>query len=179
MSETFLEQFERKRRERLEADRSFPLAGETLVHKPAVAPEVGQRLEQARVAVAAQLDQAMALQRELQKRVEDANGDGPNLEGLDLSVLSDMKRDDEIIAAADEAILACLEPGSHKAWGRLRDPAAAYPLDFNDIMGIADYLLGRVTGIPTDAPAGSSAGRTKTAKPSKAASSSPARSRRG
>ena len=160
MSDQFLAEFERKRAERLAADRAFTLAGVTLTHKPSVAPEVGQRLEQMRRVVSGELE-------EMQKRIAAANGDGADLSDLRIS-------DDEMIQSADETILACLEPESHQAWASLRAVDAGYPLNFNEIMGLADYLLGRVTGIPTDAPADSSAGRKTTGKPSKAASSSKA-----
>ncbi len=73
---------------------------------------------------------------------------------------------------ADATVLDCLEPASHKAWGKLRAADARNPLTFQEVFQVADYLLGRVAGIPTDAPAGSSDGRTATGKHSKGKSSS-------
>lgn len=172
MADDFLTRFEQRRQERLAADRSFPLAGETLIHKASVAPEVGQRLEEARDEMAAQLDQARAISLEIQKRIDSANGDGVDLSGIDTRAMR--LTDDAVILAADETVLACLEPDSHEAWARLRDVKADYPLNVAEIMEITDYLLQRVTGVPTDAPADSSDGRTKTGKQSKAASSSTA-----
>lgn len=161
----FLTRFEQRRADRLKADRSFTVAGETLTHKPSVSPEVGQRLEEVRRQVGAELEEA-------QKRIQAANGNPPDLSDLKIS-------DDVMILTADETILACLEPGSHEAWARLRDVNAEYPLNFEEIMELADYLLGRVTGIPTVAPADSSAGRTTTAKRSRANSSSTAKTPTG
>lgn len=161
MTDDFLARFEQRRQERLEADRSFPLAGATLTHKASVAPEVGKRLEDMRRQVGTELEEA-------QRRIQAANGSPPDLSDLKIS-------DDEMIQAADETILACLEVESHETWASLRDIEAVYPLNFEEIMQLADYLLGRVTGIPTDAPAGSSDGRTTTAKKSKAPSSSTAK----
>ena len=156
MTDEFLERFERRRQERLAADRTFPLAGETLTHKPSVAPEVGSRLEAMRDDVGKQVAEA-------RRRIAEANGEPADLSDLDF-------RDTTMIDTADETILACLEPESHEAWARLRATDSPYPLNFEEIMSLADYLLGRVTGIPTSAPAGSSAGRETTAKRSKAAS---------
>ena len=165
MTDDFLTRFEERRKERLLADRSFPLAGETLTHKASVAPEVGKRLEEMRQEVGRELE-------ELKRRLAEANGNPPDLSDLKIS-------DDAMIEVADETILACLEPESHPVWARLRAIDNAYPLNFEEIMALADYLLGRVTGIPTVAPAGSSDGRTTTAKRSKAASPSKAKTSAG
>lgn len=165
MTDDFLTRFEQRRQERLAADRSFPLAGETLIHKASVAPEVGKRLEDMRQEVGRELDEA-------KRRLAEANGEPLDLSDLKIS-------DDIMIQAADETIIACLEPDSHETWARLRAIDAEYPLNFEEIMMLADYLLGRVTGIPTDAPAGSSAGREKTGRKSKADSSSTAKASTG
>lgn len=165
MGDSFLEDFERRRQERLAADRTFTLAGERLTHKAAVAPEVAHRLEAMRRKVEAELAEA-------RRRIETANGKPADLSDLQIS-------DEAMIAAADDTILACLEADSHDGWARLRNTDAAYPLAWEDVMGIADWLLGRVSGIPTVAPADSSDGRTKTATSSKAASSSTGRRRKG
>ncbi len=164
MTDDFLERFEAQRAARLAAERSFQLAGETLTFKPSVPPETGARLQACREKYANQLAEG-------QRRIaayEADNSVGLMTDDLDLDI-------DGLILAADEQILNCLEPDGQAAWGRLRALDAAEPLTFQEIGQIADYLLGRVTGIPTDAPAGSSAGRTTTAKQSKAASSSKAK----
>lgn len=165
MTDSFLERFEKRRQERLAVDRSFPLAGETLVHRASVAPEVGSRLEAMR-------DEVGKTVAEARRRIAAANGDPADLSDLDFD-------DSRMIESADETILACLEPESHEAWARLRAIDAEYPLNFEEIMSLADYLLGRVTGIPTSAPADSSAGRTTTGKRSKADSSSTAKASKG
>jgi hypothetical protein len=153
MTDDFLERFEAQRAARLAAERSFQLAGETLTFKPSVREKYANQLAEG--------------QRRIQAYEAD-NSVGLTTDDLDLDI-------DGLILAADEQILNCLEPDGQAAWGRLRALDAAEPLTFQEIGQIADYLLGRVTGIPTDAPAGSSAGRTTTAKPSKAASSSKAK----
>lgn len=164
MSDTFLERFEQRRTERLQADRSFVLAGETLTFKPSVAPEVGMRLQTVRQQYATQLLEA---QRRLAAYEKDP---GKPIEVDDLNLDAEA-----LIAAADEQIMACLDDPGQKAWGRLRALDAEYPLSASEIGEIADYLLGRVTGIPTDAPVDSSNGRTKTVNGSKAPSSSRAK----
>lgn len=162
----FLQNFERRRAEREQADRTFTLAGVTLTHKPSVAPEVGSRLEAMRRKVAAQLDEA-------QKRLAAAkDGALADLSDLDL-------RDEDMIQVADETILDCLEPDSHAGWAKLRDPASPHPLNFEEVMSITDYLLGRVTGVPTVASADSSDGRTNTGSRSKGSSSRRAKTRAG
>lgn len=166
MSDTFLERFEQRRQEKLAADRSFPLAGETLVHKASVAPEIPMRLQETRAKVTAQLLVAKEL-------IAKANGKGVNADDIVIS-------DDELLLMGEETVLACLEPESHDAWARLRDPKAAYPLDFDDVMSVADYLVSRVTGIiPTVAPVDSSTGRRQTASTSKARSRSTAKTPAG
>jgi len=160
MSDAFLEAFEQRRKEREQAERSFTLLGETLTFRAHVPYETGRRLEQAR----RDFEEGIT---EARKRLDAANGSVPDLSDLPIDT-------DALVQAADEQILACLEPSSRKAWSKLRALDAREPLTFEEIGQIADYLLGRVTGLPTVAPAGSSAGRTETAKPSKAGSSSKA-----
>jgi hypothetical protein len=161
MTDEFLERFEENRKAREQAERSFPLLGETLTFRAHVPYEIGRGLEAARMRFADDLGEA-------QRRLNEANGTAPDLSDLTLNT-------DELVSAADAQILACLEPESREAWARLRALDAAEPLNFHEIGQIADYLLGRVSGIPTDAPAGSSGGRKTTASKSKAASSSTAR----
>jgi len=168
----FLRAFEERRKARLEADRSFTLCGETLTHRAAVAPEVGMRLESMRQRVRHQLETLRKQAEEAQK----ANGDA------DLAALADALdnldvTDEEMLSVADDTVRQCLEPDSHPAWDRLRSPDAPQPLTFDEIFEVADYLLGRVAGIPTSAPADSSAGRTETAKPATGKSSSRAKTR--
>ncbi len=79
-----------------------------------------------------------------------------------------------LVNIADQSILECLDPSSHDAWATLRDPAAEYPLSLTDLFDLAEYLLGKAAGTPTDAPSDSSDGRTETEQPSKDDSSSKA-----
>ncbi len=79
-----------------------------------------------------------------------------------------------LVNIADQSILECLDPSSHDAWATLRDPAAEYPLSLTDLFDLAEYLLGKAAGTPTDAPSDSSDGRTETGQPSKDDSSSKA-----
>lgn len=161
MTDEFLERFEANRLAREKADRSFVLLGETLVFRAHVPYEIGRGLEAARMKFAHELTEA-------QKRIESANGQPPDLSDLTLNT-------DELVQAADAQILACLEPEGRQAWGRLRALDSDSPLNFHEIGQIADYLLGRVTAIPTDAPAVSSGGRKTTGSKSKGASSSTAK----
>ncbi len=164
MTDDFLERFEAQRAARLAAERTFDLAGETLTFKPSVPPETGTRLQAARERYANALQEG---QRRIDAYERD-NTVGLTTDDLDLDL-------DGLILAADEQILNCLEPDGQAAWGRLRALDAAEPLTFQEIGQIADYLLGRVTGIPTVAPAGSPDGRTTTGKQSKDGSSSKAK----
>lgn len=164
----FLTEFHKKREARLAADRTFTLAGETLTHRPSVAPQIGLKLEAARHKVSVEL-------LEISQRAKEINGSVPD---EFVRLISGQTTDVEMLQISDEVIVACLEPDSHEAWGRLRDENAAYPLSVADVMEIADFLIERVTQIPTVAPAGSSDGRTETVKPSKGTSSSAGKTRR-
>ncbi len=167
MTDEFLAAFEAKRAARIQADRSFTIAGETLTFRPTVAPEVGMRLEQMRQTVRVQLEGL----RKQAAEAEQANGDADMAalaEALDNLTVSD----EDMLQTGDETVLACLEPESHPGWARLRSTESPQPLTFDEVFEVADYLLGRVAGIPTSAPADSSDGRTQTDKPSKESSSS-------
>ncbi len=168
MSDQFLEQFEKRRAERLAADRSFTLAGETLTHRAAVPPQIGLKLEEARHRVAVEV-------LEIQQLAEGMNG---SIDPAFVRLLRGQTTDTDILQTADEVIVACLEQDSLEPWGRLRAEDAVYPLTITEVMEIADWLIGKVTGIPTDAPAVSSAGRTSTGTASKDRSSSPAKPRK-
>ena len=167
MSDTFLQDFEKRRAERLAADRTFQLAGETLVYRPSVPPQVGLKLEEARHRVAVEV-------LEISELAKGINGTVPP---EFVRLLSGQTTDSDILQIADETIVACLEPESLEGWGRLRAEDAAYPLSISEVMEIADWLIGKVTGTPTDAPADSSDGREKTASRSKGSSSSTGRTR--
>lgn len=80
----------------------------------------------------------------------------------------------ELLDLLDETALACLEPGeaSEKAWAKIRNPNLMLPLTLDDVIWLVDHLVARASGIPTDAPAGSPDGRTKTETSSKARSRS-------
>jgi hypothetical protein len=150
----WLEQFEARRKEREQADRSFTLLGETLVVKPNVAPEVGLRREAFQQKVAAytvEVAEAQATGKEI-----------PEL-GVD---------DEEFLALSESIIVACLEPDSLDAWKRLRDPAHPDPLSLMDIYGLSGFVLAKASRLPTVAPAASSNGQAPGARTSKAGSPS-------
>lgn len=173
MTDDFLAAFEAKRAARMAADRSFQLGGETLTFRPSVAPEIGMHLEEMRQRVRSQIENLQAALAKAEK--PEGNGADPDLSPITAALESMDISESDMLQIGDETILACLEPASHEAWARLRSNDAAQPLIFDEVFEIADYLLGRVAGVPTDAPADSSDGRTETAKPSKGRSSSPAK----
>lgn len=162
MTDTFLEKFEERRAARARADRTITIAGAELTFRPAVAPEVGIRLQDTRRLAAEKV-------AEVRRHIAEANGSG-----VDATIMGSLVSDAEMIEVADETVLACLDPSSHAAWAELRSPDNSHPVTFEEVFEIADYLLGRVSGIPTVAPAGSSGGRKKTGKGSSESSSSPA-----
>lgn len=174
MTDQFLEAFEARRAAREQADRSFPLAGETLVYRSSVAPEVGMRLETMRQKVREQLERLRVAASAVEKTAGNGAGEA-SLEALSTALDSMEISDEQMLQSGDETVLACLEPESHEAWARLRSKDAPQPLTFDEIFELADYLLGCVSGIPTSAPADSSDGRTPTASKSKARSSSAAK----
>jgi hypothetical protein len=176
-TDEFLTRFEERRAAREHADRTVTIAGEKLVYRPTVAPEVGLRLESMRQKVVAQLERLRDAAQKAERDTAAAEGNGAD---VDLTALNDaLERmevsDEDMLLIGDETVLACLEPASHPAWARLRDPDAKQPLTFDEVFELADYLLGRVAGVPTSAPADSSDGRTETSKSSKGRSSSPAK----
>jgi hypothetical protein len=153
MTDEDLERFEQRRQERLQRDRTFTFCGATLTHKKDVSPEPRIQYDKMRRTVSRQLAEAKT-------RIEDANGTPPALHELEIS-------DEEMIQAADDTILAWLEPESHAAWLELRSPDADFPLNYNDILWFVDYLGARIADIPTVAPIDSSDGRKKTGSESK------------
>jgi hypothetical protein len=176
-TDEFLTRFEERRAAREHADRTVTIAGEKLVYRPTVAPEVGLRLEAMRQKVVEQLERLRDAAQKAERDTAAAEGNGTD---VDLTALNDaLERmevsDEDMLLIGDETVLACLEPSSHPAWARLRDPAATQPLTFDEVFELADYLLGRVAGVPTSAPADSSDGRTETSRSSKGRSSSPAK----
>ncbi len=174
MTDDFLAAFEARRAARIQADRTFDIAGETLTFRPTVAPEVGMRLEQMRQTVRAQLETLRKQADEAEKKAA-ANGGDADMAALAEALDNLTVSDQDMLHIGDETVIACLDPGSHAAWARLRSPESPQPLTFDEVFEVADYLLGRVAGIPTSAPADSSAGRTQTASRSKGRSSSPAK----
>lgn len=156
----WIQQFEARRKERLKADRSFTVLGETLTAKASVAPEIGLRIGefQARVAV-------------YTVAAQEAQVKGKPIPDLGVS-------DIEMLDLSEATIRACLEPSSIKAWERLRDPNRPEPMTLMDIYGFATYVLAKATGLPTDALADSSTGPARNGRSSTAASSSRAGTRR-
>lgn len=161
MTDPWLVQFEQRRKVRAQHDRSFVVEGETLQVRPAVAPEIGIRYGDMAAKFAAYLTDALA--------AEKAGEPLPTSSGID---------DAEMLDISEATIRACLDPASLSAWERLRSPDNADPLGLFDIYGLASFVLTKVTGLPTVAPADSSNGRTPTAKPSRGASRSRARGAR-
>ena len=132
--------------ERLQRERTFSFLGETFTHRPSVSPAVGIRYAKQFLIISAEV-----------------------------AVDAQETSDEQIIRSCDETVKSCLEPESWDAWDRLRADDARIPLTFRDIFQFAEVLLGRVAGIPTDAPTDSSDGRKATANGSKADSSSRAK----
>ena len=158
--EPWLEQFEQRRKEREDADRSFTLLGETLVVKANVAPELALRLADFQAKVAKYQIEATAAQ---------AKGDPiPDL-GVD---------DKEFLELSESIVVACLEPDSLESWARLRAPDHPDPLSLMDIYGLAGFLLAKASRLPTVAPAASSNGHQAGRRTSGAGSSSKAGARK-
>lgn len=156
----WLAQFEARRKEREQADRSVSLLGETLVVKAHVAPEVGLRLA--------------AFQSKVNnwgRDVEQANKEGKPTPLLGVE-------DDEFLELSESVIVDCLEPESLKAWERMRAPGRPDPLSLMEIYGLAGFLLSKATRLPTVAPSDSSAGRQNGRTSSKVGSSSRAAARK-
>jgi hypothetical protein len=150
----WIEQFEARRKEREQADRSFTLLGETLVVKPNVAPEVAFRRSQ--------FDARVAAFKEAYDEAEKAGKETPVL-GVD---------DEEFLELSQSIIVDCLEPESLPAWNRLRSPEHPDPLSLLDIYGLSGYILARVTRLPTAESTDSSGGLKNGRASSKAASPS-------
>lgn len=154
----WLENFNATRSARLKENRSFSLLGEQLTVKISVAPEVGFRLADLRRKVRDDLEAA--------KQAVELKQAAP-----------EVTSDAEMLAVAEDTIVACLEPDSLPAWRRLRSPEAAVPLSFREIFSLCDYILARASGIPTDGPSDSSNGPTNTDSSSTEDSPSPAQIR--
>ena len=161
MTDPWLVQFEERRKAREAQDRSFDLDGETLTVRATVAPEVAVRYYE----LGARYTAFVTAFREAE-----AAGKEPPLEsGID---------DAEMLDISEATIRSCLDVKSLAAWDRLRSPEHARPLGLFDIYGLANYVLTKVTTLPTVAPAVSSNGRTQTANSSKAGSRSRAGTRK-
>jgi len=175
VTDAFLEAFEAKRKARAEADRTFTLAGETFRFRPTIAPEIVFRFRASQQSMYEDLEKLRAWGMELEA-AQGLNGDGEaDVSRLMEAMPEPRLTDDDLINIADETVIACLEPDSHEAWARLRSPENPQPVTYQEVFEIVGYLLGRVAEIPTVAPTGSSDGRTQTGKPSKAGSSSRAK----
>lgn len=171
MSDDFLAAFEARRKAREETERSFVIAGETLKHRATLSPEVTFRFQKAQTTSY----EDMVAMKEWVDKIQKAAGKNGRQEKLLDEAPEPRLTDEDLLAIADETVLACLEPDSHEAWARLRSSDAAQPITYDEVFEILDYLFGRVTDLPTVAPADSSDGRTETAKPSRGRSSSPAK----
>lgn len=161
MSDQWLEQFNARREARAQADREVHLLGATLTVKPSVAPEVGLRLARFQIAMSEYVAAYNA--------ATEAGGEPPASSGY---------TDEEMLALSESVIADCLEPASLPSWQKLRAPGAAEPLTLLEIYGLANYLVGRAAGLPTDGSPASSAGRQNGQASSKAKSTSRAATRR-
>lgn len=173
--QTILERIEAARQAREEADRTFQLAGETFKFRKAVAPEVVFRFRSSqRMSFE---DQKTEWEWAAKLRAaQDMNGGGEEaIARLIVERPEPRQTDEELLATADATIIGMLEPESHEAWARLRSEDNPHPLTYDECFDVLHYLIGAVAEIPTGAPSGSSPGRTQTEKPSKAASSSTAK----
>lgn len=156
----WLEQFQERRAAREQADRSFTLLGEELTVKSTVAPEVGLRV--------ARFDMQIAQYIQAVQEAE-AKGEPRPLAGV---------TDEEMLELAESVIRDCLDPAAVPVWERLRDPGAKDPLDLVEIYGLARFMVGKVSGLPTERPSVSSAGPQNGRTSSKVKSGSRAATRR-
>lgn len=174
---TILEKIEAARRAREEADRTFTLAGETFKYRTAVAPAVVFRFRDSQRIKWEDLRDAYEWGEKMQA-AQNMNGGGEaEVARLMAEMPQARQTDEELLAMADATIVALLDPESHEAWARLRSEENPHPLTYDECFDFLDYLLGRVTDLPTVAPTDSSPGRTETASKSKGASSSPVKTR--
>ena len=140
-TDPWLTQFEERRKERDQEDRTFDFLGERLTHKAQVAPEVGFRLgafQRKQIAYTAEQEERAA-------RGEDREPMGVT--------------DEEFLELCEWTIRSCLEPDSIAAWERIRDPNHPDPMTLLEIYGFATYVQAKAAGVfPTVEPTGSSAG---------------------
>lgn len=170
-----LEKIEAARKAREDADRTFELAGESFRYRVAVAPAVIFRFR----------DSQRIKWEDLQKmhewgaKLEAARNMNGGSEEAVAALIEEMpvqrQTDEDLLQTADETILALLDPECHEAWGRLRSEENPHPLTYDECFDFLDYLIGRVTDLPTVAPTDSSPGRTQTGSRSKGGSSSRAK----
>ena len=161
MTDPWLVQWEERRKAREAQDRSFEIDGETLTVHATVLPEVSSRYYE----LGARYTAFVTAFRD----AEAAGKEPPLTSGID---------DSEMLDISEATIRSCLTPDSLPAWERLRSPDHARALGLFDIYGLANYVLTKVTMLPTAAPAASLNGRTATAASSKGGSRSPGRARK-
>lgn len=132
--------FDTKRRERLQRDRTFIVGGETFEYKPSVAPE-------------AILRWSKMTGGDYVLRDEDGV---PRLDskGDPISTLSE----EDAIAIFDETILAFLETGQTEKWRKVRAADVQNPLNVADMTEIVHWLFKEQSGRPTGQPSDSSSG---------------------
>jgi hypothetical protein len=155
MTDQWLEQFQARRDARAQANREVKLLGTTLTVKPSIAPEVGLRL--------AHFNIAMTNYVTAYNKAQTDGTTPPDGSGYD---------DTEMLALSESVIADCLTTDSLPAWQQLRAPDAPEPLTLLEIYGLANYLVSRAAGLPTDAPTGSPAGQRNGQTSSKARSRS-------
>ncbi len=165
MDENAFARIEAEHAARRKADREIPFLGETLTVRPSVPYLTAAHLQAAKIKVG--ILAAAQAESDGDQSVREIFEVGDKLFQAQLDALQ----------AAEDAILDCLDPCCHEAWVRLRAADSAEPLTGDEMFDIADYLIGLIAEIPTSAPIDSADGRTKTARSSKDASSSPAKIR--
>lgn len=170
MTDDFLADLKRRHAERAAADRTFDLLGESLTHRPSVAPEVARTLEEAGQALADLAD----------RHRHALNGGREDIPDEEFLVMLNEQADAQrlVLDAAEHTVLACLEADSHASWARLRSEAAASPLTADDVLEVARQLVVKLSQHPTLAPGGSSPGRKPTGAASRGTSSSTGRTRK-
>lgn len=136
--------FDTKRRERLQRDRTFIVGGETFEYRPAVAPEAILRWSKMTGGDYVLRDEEGAPRL-------DSRGDP-------ISVLSE----EDAIGIFDETILAFLEPGQDEKWRKVRGADVQNPLNVGDMTEIVHWLFREQSGRPTGPSSASTPGSEET-----------------
>ena len=162
MSDAWLESFEARRAERAHHAETVTVDGVTLTLRPGVAPQVAVRYYDAkrRLIVHTALAQEAAAK------------------GTSAPEIPDDLQDAALLDLFDETMRACITDDSLPALAELRAADRPNPLGWVDLWDLAEYLLARVSGVPTGRPADSSNGSAAATGSSTDGSPSPARTRK-